>query len=85
MKIEKLGNNQVKVIRQKTIKDTAGKSVIIDDEPVEYGIGKLNYEKEAIQAQIDFWSTPANVQKHITELQAQLDNLNLIDLELKKK
>lgn len=82
MKITKLGDNEVKVIKTKKIKDTKGKQVEIDAEPIYYGQKKIDGERAAIQAQISMFSDPDEIAKQLSSLQARLSDLDLIEQEL---
>jgi len=84
MKFEKLGENKVQITRTKKIKDNKGKEFEVDTDPVEYGLGKLNNERASIQRQIEIYSDPRNITKLIANLQAQLEELDLIEEEINK-
>lgn len=84
MKIEKLADNQVRVIKQKKTKDTNNKDVYIDDEPIEYGQKKVDNEREMLQGMIDFYNDPKKIADEIANLQQRLSDLNLIEQELNK-
>jgi len=84
MKVEKLGENKIQITRTKKMKDTKGKIFEVETDPVEYGLGKINNERASIQKQIDIYSDPKNITKLIANLQAQLDELDLIEQEINK-
>ena len=71
MKAEKIADNHWKITKTKKIKDTKGKDVEIDDEPIEIGtqgIGKMIADR---QAMIDFWSDKKKRDKQLADWQTE--------------
>lgn len=86
MKIEKIGENRIRVTKTKKLYDKTNKTkfIEVDDEPFEIGITGITEQKEALQAQIDYLNDPAKRATQIAALQTQLDELDLIEQELNK-
>lgn len=86
MKVKKIGDNEIEVNKIKKVYDDIDKTkfVEVDGEPVVYGQKKIDYEREALQTQIDFLNDKEKRAVQIANLQAQLDDLDLIEQELNK-
>lgn len=72
-KVEKLGDNRIKITKEKTIDDATGKKVKIYDEPIELGEVGVQQNIDNQQAMIDFLNDPDARSEAIAKHQAELD------------
>ena len=80
MKLEKLGDNQVKVTQTKILKDTKGKEVEIEDtdSAVEYGLSKVEAELEQQQQLKSAYQHKDFVKNAVAQCDARIAELNEI-------